>query len=389
MSSIKEEYLNGLKLSITGRKAQKAISYIEKLTECTPFDYTFKKKITIQFIRAINKNMHTVIKCFIEGKLNFDLQDDNGGTPLIWSIRNKMEDLSILLIETGSDVNVREKDGRTPLIEAVCQMNLKITKKLIGFGCHIGIADKGGTFAVERVIERCYKNESIGIQLFDCLTKKCCDNYYQSDIQKIFKSISFRGHRMTPLTKDIYEKIILNNNFGIAHCNCKFPLFINKILIESNQWPKKEITIDVLKMNDKDKYGDTALIYCIRNLVDDEMALRLINMKCDIQFKCNKKYNINGISILELSLRYYKFTVTLALILRYIELNDITFMDEIKENQLVFNDYQNCLCREDIKKKLMPLHINKLLLIIRHNIYLLHGPLNNKDIIGLIVGYMM
>jgi len=45
-------------------------------------------------------------------------KDEGGRTPLHWGARRDHEDVAILLLSKGADVNVRDEDGETPVLIA-------------------------------------------------------------------------------------------------------------------------------------------------------------------------------------------------------------------------------------------------------------------------------
>ena len=56
-----------------------------------------------------------MVELLIAFHANVNIQDDDGGTPLIWATVGQHEELVQLLLDAGADPNIRENDGQTAL----------------------------------------------------------------------------------------------------------------------------------------------------------------------------------------------------------------------------------------------------------------------------------
>ncbi|MGB8956993.1 MAG: ankyrin repeat domain-containing protein [Tumebacillaceae bacterium] len=68
---------------------------------------------------AVIMGKREIVELLINYKANVNIQDFDGGTPLIWATLGQHADLVQLLLDRGADPNIRENDGQTALQLAI------------------------------------------------------------------------------------------------------------------------------------------------------------------------------------------------------------------------------------------------------------------------------
>ena len=76
--------------------------------------------------------------------IDFNLTDNNGNSPLIYSILNENTDMASLLVNAGVDVNICSREGEFPLIMAIKKNNLELVELLGAEGADINVTDGEG-----------------------------------------------------------------------------------------------------------------------------------------------------------------------------------------------------------------------------------------------------
>lgn len=86
------------------------------------------------------------IEVLLKNEASVNAQDNDGRTPLDYSVKNSNFRSVQLLLNFKADVNIKNRHGETPLFEAVRGENMKIVQLLIGHGSHVdNIFDNGST----------------------------------------------------------------------------------------------------------------------------------------------------------------------------------------------------------------------------------------------------
>ena len=138
--------LTGLVL-IIGCEKQNAKKSIENNVEIT----SIKPKIGIH--EAVIRGNKNVIVEYINQNLNINEKEPKGGSsPLSTAITFDKEEIALLLIEAGADINSISNDGSTPLHVAAFFGRTKIVKVLLSTEkVDISIRNKVGATAYESV----------------------------------------------------------------------------------------------------------------------------------------------------------------------------------------------------------------------------------------------
>lgn len=92
---------------------------------------------------AQNNKVSTLI-CF-RGKVDYNLPDQKGSTPLHWAAYSGSEEAAAYLLTLADvKVNVRDNDGQTPLFLATLYGNTKIVRRLLIKGANRRIKNNKG-----------------------------------------------------------------------------------------------------------------------------------------------------------------------------------------------------------------------------------------------------
>ena len=79
---------------------------------------------------AAGKGANRIIKALVSMKVDLNLTDESGLSPIHMSVIHGHVDSVKLLLNAGADTNIRARDGRTPLDYAILQKNRQIEQLL-------------------------------------------------------------------------------------------------------------------------------------------------------------------------------------------------------------------------------------------------------------------
>lgn len=115
-----------------------------------------------QFLDIIKKGDIAIdeLKTLLDTKVDVNVQDKNGNTPLIYCIATQGSfhrsprklltlKLAQLLIDYGANVNIQDEDKFTPLIQCCEYHTFDIMKLLIQHNADPTLADSGGKNALD------------------------------------------------------------------------------------------------------------------------------------------------------------------------------------------------------------------------------------------------
>ncbi|POR33318.1 Uncharacterized protein TPAR_06484 [Tolypocladium paradoxum] len=121
---------------------------IQQLLETGKVDIDIKDKDgrTPLSWAAANGNEDIVPLLLTTGKVDIDTKDNDGRTPLSWAAAKGSEDVVQQLLETGKvDIDIKDKDGRTPLSWAAANGHEDVVQQLLETGkVDIDAEDKDG-----------------------------------------------------------------------------------------------------------------------------------------------------------------------------------------------------------------------------------------------------
>jgi ankyrin repeat protein len=76
-----------------------------------------------------------ILQALIGAKATIDVKDDNGSSPLLWSVTAQCPtDFARALVAAGADVNVKAKGGGTPLMLAKVFQRADLVELLVKAG---------------------------------------------------------------------------------------------------------------------------------------------------------------------------------------------------------------------------------------------------------------
>ncbi|ESP03528.1 hypothetical protein LOTGIDRAFT_171317 [Lottia gigantea] len=93
----------------------------------------------------------------VKGGANLNIQNSEGETPLLVSIRRGNIDSSVMLIENGADINLSNSDKTTPLMTAIHYDRIDVAILLIKKGCELDTQDNDKETALHLAV----RNECI------------------------------------------------------------------------------------------------------------------------------------------------------------------------------------------------------------------------------------
>jgi ankyrin repeat protein len=123
-----------------------------------------------------------------QGDADVNHADENGWTPLYWTIRYDRVDICRLLLDSGADVNYKNNYGNNPLIIAVIDDRIDIIKLLLSRGANVNHKNKGGG----------------------------CPIHYATFNSNIYQILSWRGAKRSNTIKTVIEieGVIILINLG-------------------------------------------------------------------------------------------------------------------------------------------------------------------------------
>jgi ankyrin repeat protein len=112
-------------------------------------DFNVQEQQGLTFLMwAAHKGDSELVRLLIATGANLNIRDDNGNTALIWATANDHSEVVRLLIAAGADVNDRNKYDGTALIGAAYGGHTEVVKLLIAEGAVINNQDKSGRTAL-------------------------------------------------------------------------------------------------------------------------------------------------------------------------------------------------------------------------------------------------
>lgn len=93
--------------------------------------------------KPLEENSHMkVLKVFLDAKIDVNVRDSVGGTPLHWAIGC----LAVveLLLHAGADPHIKSRSGVSPLHQAVDKCNLQVVNLLLQAGVSVNVQDNDG-----------------------------------------------------------------------------------------------------------------------------------------------------------------------------------------------------------------------------------------------------
>ncbi|ORX41618.1 ankyrin [Piromyces finnis] len=165
-SFIKELLLNGYKNknSYSNEKYYKLLSNKLNRIEMglnelsrngdTPLIVACKRYSNSQRRRENTEIKKDMVKVLIEYEADANKCNNTGVTPLIFSIRNKINDIVECLVEHGADINKKDKNNDSPLHNALKYSNEPMLKYLIEHGADMDQKDNEGNPLLISVINK-------------------------------------------------------------------------------------------------------------------------------------------------------------------------------------------------------------------------------------------
>lgn len=249
-------------------------------------DYCTKSMKMTALTVAIERKMPDIAKELLKYKLNLNMRDFYGRTPLMLAIDNKLGDVAQILIEKGVDihsvsskketalslasfrgldeivhqllergalVNHQDRDGNTPLIKAVMSGYQKVVEKLLEYGADVNIRNKENETALAKAI--LFERDSDGKDIISLLSARGADVNV------------FDDHGFTPF---LY---LLQKN-DVDFVKEFFDLFLEKA-----------------RVNDRDRDGKTALMIAVQRGYDD-FIFPLLKQGADIYLKDKQGHTV-------------------------------------------------------------------------------------------------
>lgn len=147
---------------------------------------TNKKLSVIHFACQGNRpNSLAYFYYYHRKKINFELKDKGGSTPLHWACYSKALEAVNYLLSWGIKVNIQDNEGNTPLHLAIISGAEKIVRILLQNGASVRIKNKKNISPFELAQENEKKNS-----IFEILksNKKCSVINFRAPAKKIKKS---------------------------------------------------------------------------------------------------------------------------------------------------------------------------------------------------------
>ena len=239
-------------------------------------------------IYAIEHNNTDIVKLFIKNKAKIDIIDENGKSALIYATQVNNKEIAMLLLKLGIDVNIMDTNTKSALIYAIENKNEEIVELLLNNGARI----------FDNKITACAFNSTEKI-LSLVLNKSVCNpeellvnKMHTQNINKL-KLLADHIHsikivNLLEIIKHDNDKLkitekLLNNNIdiNISQDSQLTPL----IYAAQKGLPATTIKFMITRtrqeyLNYKDKYGNRAVDYLIKNDYDDELIEQWIKKAC-------------------------------------------------------------------------------------------------------------
>jgi len=259
-------------------------------------------------IKAIGQNNIDLVKLLIDycirNKIKIDIngKDSNGNYPLIKAINQNNFDIVFLLVNYGIknniDMNIININGNTPLTLSYKQGHLKIFKYLIKF-ININQKDTCGNTIIYYVID----NQDIE------MVKNLISIGADINLKNVFNN-SVLDHAISQGNIEMVKVLLENDNILLNEVNSQgeTPLISIIKTIDYEMEEKEEIINALIKKGSKvnviDKYGNSPLIYALRNNYSS-ISKQLIKAGAFINIKNNE-----GLSPLDYSIKSKNYEIT-------------------------------------------------------------------------------
>jgi ankyrin repeat protein len=133
----------------------------------------------------VGKNDYYGVEKAIEKEGEINKKDDNGDTALIAAIKNSLNDIALLLIQSGTDIELTGSQGDTPLILSIKKSNETVFYSLLEAGADINNSGDSGEIPLNHSI----KNPEI-VYFKELLNRKAnFSNVDKNNLPPMFLSI--------------------------------------------------------------------------------------------------------------------------------------------------------------------------------------------------------
>jgi ankyrin repeat protein len=102
----------------------------------------------------VEKHDYEGVKTAINNKGEINKKDDNGDTALVKAIKNSLNDIALLLIESGADIELTDSHGDTPLILSIKKSNKIVFYALLEAGVDINNPGNSGDIPLNHSIKK-------------------------------------------------------------------------------------------------------------------------------------------------------------------------------------------------------------------------------------------
>jgi len=263
-----------------------------------------EKQKVIQLFKAIELEAIEKIKELVDWGIDIDEINDNGDTPLIFSIKNENLDMVKFLLDLSANPNQEDDFGKTPLIYAIESENMPIIRCLVDRGATIAQNNNkillfaikiGNLDLIKFLIE-------VGVDVNHCSNHGTTPLIFTIERGNLELVKFLITNKADPNTKDYYghtpliKAIVVGNldmvNYLINHgANVQekgesntIPLIV---AIKNRNIPIVKSLVDHgANINESDRYGISPLIYSIKNM-DVDTVKYLVDAGADVE-RCDK-----------------------------------------------------------------------------------------------------
>jgi ankyrin repeat protein len=116
--------------------------------QSTPKPLTVSQLVDLAFNAIPNDNINA-LRALVENYNLVNAKDKLGNSLLAHAVMLKKNDIVMLLIHHGADVNAANIYGTTPLIQAVQGRNLEQVRMLLKYGCNVRQLDNTSRSALD------------------------------------------------------------------------------------------------------------------------------------------------------------------------------------------------------------------------------------------------
>lgn len=108
----------------------------------------------MELFDAIDKNDKARVIALLQSKVDLEVKNNKGQTPLMYAAYVDNNELAFLLIEAGADVNAQDQIFNSPFLYAGAEGNLELVKKAIANGADFTVFNRYGGTALIPAAER-------------------------------------------------------------------------------------------------------------------------------------------------------------------------------------------------------------------------------------------